>query len=160
MLFMINFKWLKFSDLTVEQLYAVLSVRSDIFVVEQNCVFLDPDGKDSFALHLLGQEENSLLAYLRLFPPGNFENNLVFGRVLVARSSRAKGYGKKLMKELLSYCDKHYPDVAIKCSAQYQLKKFYEDFGFKVVSDVYDEDGIPHIFMQKDLSGENIKCIK
>lgn len=147
---MINFKWYKFSELTVEQLYAVLSMRSDIFVVEQNCVYLDPDGKDIFAMHLLGQEKNSLVAYMRLFPPTDIENFIIFGRVLTARSSRTKGYGKKLMEELLSYCNKNYPGITIKCSAQYYLKKFYEGFGFKTVSDVYEEDGIPHTSMEKN----------
>ncbi len=147
---MIHFKWYKFSDLTVDQLYAVLSMRSDIFVVEQNCVYLDPDGKDIFAMHLLGQEKNSLVTYMRLFPPTDIENFIIFGRVLTARSSRTKGYGKKLMEELLSYCNKNYPGIAIKCSAQCYLKKFYEGFGFKTVSDVYEEDGIPHISMEKN----------
>jgi ElaA protein len=146
---MINFKWYKFSDLTVEQLYTVLSMRSDVFVVEQNCIYLDPDGKDIFALHLLGEEKNSLAAYLRLFPPTDIENFIIFGRILTARSSRTKGYGKKLMEELLRYCNEHYPNTIIKCSAQYYLKKFYEGFGFKTVSEVYDEDGIPHIAMEK-----------
>ena len=146
---MINFKWYKFSNLSVEQLYSVLSMRSEIFVVEQNCVYFDPDGKDIFAIHLLGQEENLLVAYMRLFPPTDIENFIIFGRVLTSRSSRTKGYGKKLMGELLSYCNKHYPGITIKCSAQHYLKKFYEGFGFKAVSDVYDEDGIPHISMEK-----------
>lgn len=147
---MIHFKWYKFSDLTVEQLYTMLAMRSDIFVVEQNCVYLDPDGKDIFAMHLLGQEENSLVAYMRLFPPTDIENFILFGRVLTARSARTKGYGKKMMEELLSYCHKYYPGITIKCSAQFYLKKFYEGFGFKTVSDVYEEDGIPHISMQKE----------
>jgi ElaA protein len=147
---MIKFKWYKFSELTAEQLYAALSMRSDIFVVEQNCVYLDPDGKDIFAIHLLGLENNSLAAYMRLFPPTDIENFIIFGRVLTARSSRTKGYGKKLMEELLSYCNKNYPGLSIKCSAQHYLKKFYAGFGFKAVSEIYEEDGIPHISMQKD----------
>jgi len=147
---MINFKWYTFSDLTVEQLYAVLSMRSDIFVVEQHCVYLDPDGKDIFAIHLLGQENDSLVAYMRLFPPTDIENFIIFGRILTARSSRTKGYGKKLMDELLSYCNKNYPGISIKCSAQHYLKKFYEGFGFKAYGDAYEEDGIPHIAMQRD----------
>src|SRR3990167_3025417 len=147
---MIKFKWYNFSELTVEQLYAALSMRSDIFVVEQNCIYLDPDGKDIFAIHLLGLENNSLVAYMRLFPPTDIENFIIFGRVLTARSSRTKGYGGKLMEELLSYCNKNYPGLSIKCSAQHYLKKFYEGFGFKAVSEIYEEDDIPHISMQKD----------
>ena len=152
---MIDFKWYKFSDLSLEQLYAVLSMRSDTFVVEQQCVYLDPDGKDPFALHLLGQEKNSLVAYLRLFTPSDTENFMRFGRILTARSARRKGYGKKLMEELLAYCHQHYSGITIKCSAQLYLKHFYESFGFKAVSDIYDEDGIPHIAMQNEFNARN-----
>ncbi len=130
---MINFNWYKFSELTVEKLYAVLALRSDIFVVEQRCPYLDPDGKDIFALHLLGMEKDSLVAYIRLFPPTDIENYIIFGRVVTARSARKKGYGKKLIQELLAYCDAHFPETIIKCSAQYYLKQFYEGFGFKTV---------------------------
>lgn len=147
---MINFNWYKFSELTVEQLYAVLILRSDIFVVEQHCPYLDPDGKDVFSLHLLGMENDSLVAYIRLFPPTDIENYIVFGRVVTARSARNKGYGKRLMQELLRYCDANFSGISIKCSAQNYLKQFYEGFGFKMYGDVYEEDGIPHIAMQRD----------
>ncbi len=146
---MINFNWYKFSELTVEQLYACLALRADIFVVEQKCPYLDPDGKDIFALHLLGMENDSLAAYIRLFPPTDIENYIIFGRVITARSARNKGYGKKLIQELLNYCETNFPSVGIKCSAQYYLKKFYEGFGFKTYGEIYEEDGIPHIAMQK-----------
>lgn len=149
---MINFNWYTFSTLTTKQLYAVLALRSDIFVVEQHCPYLDPDGKDIFALHLLGiASDDSLVAYLRLFPPTDIENYLVFGRVVTARSARSKGYGKKLIQELLTYCDDNFPGISIKCSAQYYLKQFYENFGFKVCGKVYEEDGIPHIAMERNL---------
>ena len=149
---MINFNWYKFSELTVDQLYSVLALRSDIFVVEQHCPYLDPDGKDIFALHLLGVQNDQLVAYLRLFPPTDIENYIVFGRVVTARSVRTKGYGKKLMRELLTYCDANFPNISIKCSAQYYLKKFYEEFGFKIYGEIYKEDGIPHIAMQRNLA--------
>lgn len=146
---MIQFTWHTFSELTVEQLYAALILRSDIFVVEQNCVYLDPDGKDRQALHLLGMEEDTLAAYIRLFPPTDIENYIVFGRVVTARTARSKGYGKQLLQEMLNYCDSHYPGVEIKCSAQYYLKRFYESFGFVAYGEIYDEDGIPHIAMNR-----------
>jgi ElaA protein len=146
---MINFNWYQFSELTIEQLYAVLALRSNVFVVEQHCVYLDPDGNDVFALHLLGMEKNSLVAYIRLFPPTDIENHIVFGRVVTARSTRTKGYGKKLMQELLAYCNTHFPGISIKCSAQHYLQKFYQEFGFKTYGDVYEEDGIPHVAMQR-----------
>src|ERR1700733_8769316 len=122
---MIKFNWYEFSELTVEQLYAVLILRSNIFVVEQHCVYCDPDGKDTHALHLLGMEKNSLVAYLRLFPPTDIENYIVFGRVVTARNVRNKGYGKELMQALLSYCDTNFSGTSIQCSAQNYLRQFY-----------------------------------
>src|SRR5687768_7590147 len=114
---MVKFQWVQFAELTVEQLYNVLMMRSDVFVVQQNCVYQDLDGKDIFAKHLLGLENHSLVAYLRLFPPTDTEKFVKFGRVLTARAARNKGYGKKLIAELLAYCHKNYPGLSIKCSA-------------------------------------------
>ncbi|HHP0252071.1 TPA: GNAT family N-acetyltransferase [Legionella pneumophila] len=148
---MLHFKWCEFSELTSKQLYDILALRASVFVVEQHCPYLDPDGRDFFSMHLLGLEENSLVAYLRLFLPTEIENNLTFGRVVTAKSARTKGYGRKLIRELLSYCDMHYPGIRIQCSAQNYLKKFYEEFGFKSYGSVYEEDGIPHIAMQRTL---------
>lgn len=147
---MIHFNWHKFSELAIEQLYSILALRSEVFVVEQHCPYLDPDGQDIFAYHLLGLENDLLVAYLRLFPPSDIENYIVFGRVVTARNARSKGYGKKLIEELLQYCDKNFPNISIKCSAQYYLKKFYNDYGFVMHGEVYDEDSIPHIAMQRD----------
>lgn len=147
---MIHFNWYTFSELTVHQLYAVLALRADIFIVEQHCPYLDLDGKDRFALHLLGMVKDSLAAYIRLFPPTDIEHYIVFGRVVTARNVRSKGYGKRLMQELLTYCESHFPGISIKCSAQHYLKQFYEGFGFNAYGEIYQEDGIPHIAMQKE----------
>lgn len=147
---MITFRWYQFSELTLEQLYAALALRADVFVLEQHCLYLDLDGKDLGCLHLLGMTGNKLAAYLRLFPPQGASKDLVFGRVVTARFARGKGYGKKLMEEMLRYCTANYPRLSIRCSAQLYLKQFYEDFGFTTSGDVYDEDGIPHIAMKKD----------
>ncbi|KGP63209.1 acetyltransferase [Legionella norrlandica] len=146
---MLHLNWYPFSELTAQQLYGILALRADVFIVEQHCPYLDPDGKDLFAMHLLGMEYGSLAAYLRLFPPTEIENYITFGRVVTARSARTKGYGKKLIHELLIYCDKNYPDIPIQCSAQNYLQKFYERFGFKAYGESYDEDGIPHIAMKR-----------
>src|SRR3990167_7037377 len=145
---MINFFWKKFSSLTVHELYEILSLRAEVFVVEQKCIYQDADGKDEIAIHLIGIENNKLVTYLRLFPPTK-NNPIIFGRVIVAKSARQKSYGKKLIEEMLNFCDKHFPQTKIKCSAQLYLKKFYEEFGFKIVGDSYLEDDIPHIEMQK-----------
>jgi ElaA protein len=155
---MINFNWYTFSELTAEQLYDILQLRSSIFVVEQRCNYLDADGKDQSALHLLGKEKDALVAYLRLFPPRESQSDIVFGRVLTALSARAKGYGKKLLEEMLRFCHNHFPDSSIKCSAQYYLKKFYEGFGFIAYGEIYEEANIPHIAMRKEVA--HIKAIK
>lgn len=140
-------KWLKFDELTASQIYAVLRLRAEIFVVEQNCAYLDPDGKDVAALHLLISEQGVLNAYLRLYFSKDANNTLIFGRVVTALHARRKGLAKLLMQELLSYCETHFPNHVIECSAQFYLQQFYESFGFKTVDVPYDEDGIPHIKM-------------
>lgn len=142
-----QFTFYRFSDLSTTQLYALLALRSKVFIVDQKCAYLDPDGKDLFGLHLLGTENDTLLAYLRLFLPNKTQSELIFGRVVNDPSARGKGYGKQLIQEMLRYCDANFPGVAIKCSAQFYLQKFYEGFDFKACSEVYDEDGIPHIKM-------------
>lgn len=144
---MVKFIWRKFSELTTEELYSALALRADVFVVDQKCPYLDLDGKDIYALHLLGMENNTLVAYIRLFPPSDIQNYVVFGRVVTAKSARGKGHGKRLMQELLAYCKNNFPEITIECSAQLYLKKFYEDFGFKAHGEVYEDVGIPHISM-------------
>lgn len=151
---MLTFCWYTFKELSVDQLYDLLALRSSVFVVDQRCVYLDPDGKDKNALHLLGEEEGELAAYIRLFPPDHFKKEIVFGRVIIAQSKRKKGYGKKLIEELLQYCDKYFPNIPIKCSAQYHLRKFYEDFGFEAHGEKYKEVGILHIAMQRNFVNE------
>jgi ElaA protein len=146
---MIQFTWSAFYKLSLDQLYAILALRSDVFVVEQRCFYLDPDGNDRTAVHLMGQEDNSLVAYARLFPPTDEKNYLVFGRVLTSNTVRGKGYGKKLITELLQYCDTHFKGIPIKASAQLYLQKFYEEFGFVTKGNPYDDAGVPHIEMVK-----------
>lgn len=147
---MINFQWYKFSELSVEHLYSILALRADVFIVEQNRVCLDPDGKDIYALHLLGIKNGVLAAYLRLLPPTDIENYISFGRVVTSRVTRTKGHGKLLMQELLDYCDNNFPSVTIMCCAQQYLKKFYESFGFKIYGEVFEVDGIQHVSMRKE----------
>lgn len=149
---MVNFTWSQFSELSGLDVYTLLALRSETFVVEQHCFYLDPDGKDLKALHLRGIEDGQLVAYLRLFLPTETNHCLVFGRVLTAKSARSKGVGKQLMNVLLQYCASHYPNISIQCSAQYYLKKFYERFGFVAFGEVYDDAGVPHIGMLKNNS--------
>src|SRR3990167_9477133 len=116
---MLHFQWYPFQALTVVDLYEILKLRSHVFVVEQKCAYLDVDGKDAQALHLLGKVKGTLVAYLRLFPPSVDQPSLVFGRVVVAASMRKKGYGRGLMHAMLTHCDANFPGIGIKCSAQY-----------------------------------------
>jgi ElaA protein len=131
------------------QLYQLLMLRSEVFVVEQQCPYLDPDGQDPLAMHLLGEKDNNVAAYMRLFLPTNQEKAIFFGRIVISKNERKNGYGKELIQELLRYCNAHYPDVNIKCYAQAYLQKFYATFGFESIGEIFEEDGIPHILMQK-----------
>lgn len=146
---MIELAWRSFSSLSTEQLYAILAIRSQIFIVEQGCLYWDPDGADQKAMHLLGQENGRLVAYLRLLPPTPTQHSLVFGRVLVAQAARGKGYGKDIMHALLSHCSQQYPSCTIQCSAQHHLQDFYKGFGFSSIGKPYYDAGILHILMQK-----------
>ena len=149
---MINFDFKTFQELSKTEVYDLLALRFEVFVLEQHCFYLDPDGKDMDAIHLLGVEDNKLVAYLRLFLRNNESNYIVFGRVLTSSSVRAKGYGKRLIQTMLDYCERNLKSCDIYCSAQLYLKAFYESFGFKVVGDVYDDAGIAHIAMIKSKS--------
>lgn len=146
---MINFFFKTFLELSKTEIYNILALRSEVFVVEQHCFYLDPDGKDEDAIHLMGIEHNELVAYLRIFLPNKNSDHVIFGRVLTASSVRSKGYGKRLIRTMLDYCENNVKHSNIHCSAQHYLKKFYESFGFKVAGDVYDDAGVPHIEMIK-----------
>ncbi len=138
----------KFNELTPTELYAILKLRSEVFVVEQNCVYLDADGKDAQSLHLCGWLNNQLLvAYTRLLPAGISYNEASIGRVVTNSAHRKDGYGKTLMQKSIESVYKHFGKCPIKIGAQQYLIKFYESFGFQVISEPYLEDGIPHVSM-------------
>lgn len=144
-------QWLlkKFEELTPHQLYAVLQLRNEVFVVEQNCVFQDADDKDQDSYHLMGFSNNKLVAYTRLVPPGKMYEQLSVGRVVTSPSIRGAAVGKELMKRSIDAAYNLFGFQTIKVSAQFYLKQFYESFGFEQVTDVYLEDGIEHICMVK-----------
>ena len=148
---MIAWQWAAFGELDGAAVYAMLAARQDVFVLEQQCLYADIDGKDQRAHHLLGwQEQNGkriLLACLRCFAPGEQQAEAVLGRVLTVQAVRGTGVGKQLMAEGLRRVQQHYPGSAIRISAQEHLQRFYSGFGFQAVSDAYMEDGIPHIAM-------------
>lgn len=144
-------QWLlkKFDLLTPHELYAILQLRSEVFVVEQNCIFLDMDDKDQNSHHFMGFSKNKLIAYTRLVPPGEVYEQASIGRVVTSPSVRNSGSGKALMKRSLESVYVLFGKQPIKIGAQLYLKKFYESFGFKQISNVYIEDGIEHIHMLK-----------
>lgn len=138
----------KFEELTAQELYAILQLRNEVFVVEQNCVFQDADNKDQQSFHLMGWEEKKLAAYTRIVPAGICYEESSIGRVVTSPSSRRKGLGRELMIESISTLHSLFSkDSVIKIGAQLYLKKFYESLGFAQTSDIYLEDGIEHIEM-------------
>ena len=144
-----NINWYSkaFNNLTPVELYQIMRLRSEVFVVEQNCVFLDADNKDQQCLHLMGWIENDLVAYTRLAPPGYIYREPSIGRVVTSPSYRKNKIGYALMEKSIEHCRKLFGNAAIKIGAQYYLKNFYASLGFKQISDIYLEDGIEHIYM-------------
>ncbi len=139
-----------FNELSLKELYMVLRLRSEVFVVEQNCVYQDIDDKDEKALHILGMENNQLVAYTRCFKPGNYFEQASIGRVIVKENYRKFGYGHQIIKVSVKEIENRFKTSSIKLSAQQYLTGFYEDHGFKQTGKGYLEDGIPHITMVKN----------
>jgi ElaA protein len=149
---MMQIQWLlkKFNELTPYQLYAILQLRNEVFVVEQNCVFQDADDKDQNAWHLMGFENSRLVAYTRLVPPGDIYEQPSIGRVVTSPKARKSGAGRELMIRSIDEVHQLFGTQPIKIGAQLYLKKFYESLGFAQTGDVYLEDGIEHIYMVRE----------
>jgi ElaA protein len=143
-----NLRWKdrEFAELSVAQLYKIIALRQRVFVVEQNCVYQDVDGLDPRCRHLWAHDGGEIVAYLRLIPAGVTYDEAAIGRVIVAQRMRGTGLGKELMRRGLAAAGA----VPMRLGAQAHLEKFYTDLGFRRVSDVYDEDGIPHIQMLRE----------
>lgn len=141
-------KILLFSELSTQQLYAILQLRSEVFVVEQDCVYQDIDGHDDAAYHVLFYDDASLVAYSRILPPGAYFDELSIGRVIVKETHRSQKLGHELMKVSITFSLYTFPKSIIKISAQQYLIKFYESHGFVISGEGYLEDGIPHIAMK------------
>lgn len=139
-----------FKALTVDELYDVLQLRSQIFVVEQNCVYLDIDGKDRKAMHLIGEYEGKIVAYSRLFDAGISFDNASIGRVIVDQNYRDRKWGHDLMREAIAAIKSNFGNDKITIAAQLYLKKFYESHGFVQISEMYLEDDIEHIDMIRE----------
>ena len=146
----LHWKVSSFNEFTVDELYDLLQLMSQVFVVEQDCVYLDQDGKDKKALHVLGFKGKKICAYARLFNKGDYFDACSIGRVIVAEDERRYAYGHSLMNESIKAIKEHYEEDHIKISAQKYLKKFYESHGFIQTGEEYLEDGIPHIGMIKE----------
>lgn len=138
-----------FKELSIDELYAILQLRSEVFVVEQNCVYQDIDNKDQKAIHIMGYKNDQLVAYTRLFKPDDYFENASIGRVLVKAGERHLRYGYDIMEASIKVIEETYKETKIKISAQTYLKRFYNNLGFEEVGEPYLEDGIPHIGMLK-----------
>ena len=145
---MADIKWIckHFDSLTPQELYAMLRLRSEVFVLEQKCLFLDVDGNDR-CYHLMGFDGEMLVASSRLLGPNTIYEEMSIGRVVNAASHRGKGIGQQLMKKSIEQCYQLFGDGTIKIGAQLYLKRFYESFGFEQTGDIYLEDDIEHIKM-------------
>lgn len=147
---MINWECKSFSELNTEEVYKILRLRSEVFVVEQNCIYQDCDNKDREAYHLMAWSHEILVAYTRLFPPGiSYPDAASISRVCVAAAQRRTKLGKLLMSKSISEVYRLFGNTPIKISAQYYLKRFYESFSFVQQGHIYLEDGIEHIMMKK-----------
>lgn len=139
-----------FNELSPVELYKILRLRNEVFVVEQNCPYQDADNKDLQCYHLMLFKKDELMAYARLVPQGLSFPQMSIGRVVTSPKVRGTGTGRILMDIAIEYCRKLFGVGSIKIGAQAYLIKFYNSLGFKQVSEVYDEDGIPHIDMLRE----------
>jgi ElaA protein len=147
----IEWQWKRLAGLAPAELYALLAARAAVFVVEQQCAFLDLDGLDASAWHLLGwaggDEARTLAAYLRLIDPGCKYPEPSIGRVLTTAPYRGAGLGRAAMREGLARAARLFPGRALRIGAQQRLERFYAEFGFRTASEPYQEDGIAHVEM-------------
>jgi ElaA protein len=143
----LHWEWKAFDELTAEEVYNILCVRQQVFVLEQECLYLDADGKDRKAFHLMGFLNNELVAYARILAPGVSYPEVSMGRILTTQKARGTGSGMQLMEVGLSRISEEYGNVAIRISAQSYLKEFYRKYGFEPTGKEYLEDEIPHMEM-------------
>lgn len=138
-----------FKELSTRELYRILQLRSEVFVVEQDCVYQDIDNKDQRAIHVFGVKNDDIIAYTRIFKPGDYFDNASIGRVLVDINERSNSYGYDIMKASIEAIKTLYNTDVIELSAQTYLKQFYNNLGFIEEGEEYLEDGIPHVRMLK-----------
>ncbi len=136
-----------FDELSKSELYQLLQLRSEVFVVEQECAYQDVDGMDQEALHVLGTDDKELVCYTRIFPPGIYDEYARIGRVVVRNTHRNQGLGIEIMNATMAVIKSNYGTTGMSLSAQTYLVKFYQDMGFEKTGKEYLEDGIPHVLM-------------
>ena len=140
--------FISFENLTSHQLYDLLKLRQDVFVIEQQCIYEDFDGYDKQAIHFLIYKGSEIAAYSRIFAPKiKYKNDSSIGRIIVAQQFRGGELGKVLIKESVDYCLTHFPENIIRIEAQAELTGYYSKLGFISDSDIYDVDGISHLQM-------------
>ena len=142
-----NWKIKRFEELTTTELYEILRVRSEVFVVEQTCIYQDLDLKDKKAYHLFCEDNDEIVAYLRILDKNVSYSEISIGRVLVTEMNRGKGLAREMMQKAISFVEEELSEMQIRISAQLYLKQFYESLGFLITSEVYLEDDIEHIEM-------------
>ena len=141
-----------FCELNNQELYQILRLRSEVFVVEQDCVYQDLDNKDQISIHIFQKKKNVIVAYTRIFKSGDYYKNASIGRVVVLKKYRGKELGKKIMIYSIEYIKNKLKENKIELSAQKYLDKFYKDLGFYKIGKDYLEDGIPHQRMIKEIN--------
>ena len=148
----IRWEWKAFNELTADQVYTILCVRQEVFVLEQECLYLDADGSDRNSYHLMGFLENDIVAYARIVEPGISYEEVSIGRILSSKKARGTGAGIQLMHQALARIEKQFGKVPIRISAQTYLLEFYGKFGFASTGKEYLEDDIPHTEMLRPAS--------
>ncbi|NLY46943.1 MAG: GNAT family N-acetyltransferase [Tissierella sp.] len=142
-----NYKLKKFSELTTDELYEILKIRAEIFIVEQKCLYQDIDSRDKLAYHLFFEDHNEIVSYLRILEKGVSYHEVAIGRVVTRESHRKKGHSKELIQKAITFITDTLEETEIRLSAQLYAKKLYQSCGFRQASDIYLEDGIEHIEM-------------
>ncbi|MFI8575302.1 GNAT family N-acetyltransferase [Rossellomorea aquimaris] len=142
-----NWKIKSFNELSTHELYRILQVRTQVFVVEQHCPYLEVDGKDVHSYHLYKEENGEMVAYARLLPAGVSYKEPSIGRVLVKEGYRGKGLASELVRRGLDFIHDELGERTVKIQAQEYLREFYGSFGFRAITETYLDDGIPHIDM-------------
>ena len=146
---MIRYRCIKYKDLSIDELYEAMTLRQQVFVLEQNCPYVDADGLDPLSYHVLGNNDSGkLVSYARICPPGvSYKEYVSIGRVAVQEKARGTGEGYKLMEATLGFCGDLFPNIPNKISAQTHLLRFYQNLGYVEVGVGYLEDDIPHMAM-------------